>query len=215
MIGELEVEDAREREAYRRRVHAESLLGDRLERDPNERHRREHVALREADPDVDAPDLPGLRVVRVVVRAGEDALHPRDHRPLEPFDLRLSREDGVGLLVLADALVELARDADEVGGGQRPEREQGARVRLVEAHVALQLLEPRLPRGRLYEALRHGLAARGLRLVAQRLHLTGSSRSRARRRGGSGDRSNRGASSARGAVRRGGRPRSRGSSDTP
>ena len=61
---------------------------------------------------------------------------------METLDLRFTREDGVRLFVLADALVELPRDALEVWSRDGTKRKEAPRVLAFEADVTLQLVEP-------------------------------------------------------------------------
>jgi hypothetical protein len=115
--------------------------------DADQRHRREHVALRQADAHVDPADRGGLVEVGLVVHAAKQALHPPNQRALQPADLRLAGEHGVGRLVLADAVVELLGDALEVRGGVVAERAQQGGVVGGQRDVSLELLEARLGRG--------------------------------------------------------------------
>lgn len=179
---ELDVEELAHGGGHLRPVRSTLARGDAHERHAHERHRGEHVPLRQPDADVHLADLRRLLEVRVVVHAGEEAIEPGLEGAVLTGELLLAAEHDEGVLVLADALVELARDAGEMGGGKRRELEQRLRVGRVEADVALQLLEPGLVR-RLYAAVGHRLAVRVLRGRAQVLHLMGSSRGRARPRG--------------------------------
>jgi hypothetical protein len=95
--------DAAQRAPHEGRVGAQRLVGDALEGGLDQRHRGEHVPLREPYLDVHASDLRRLRAVRLVVGSGNDPLHPPDERPLEPVDLFLSGEHVMRLLVLEDA----------------------------------------------------------------------------------------------------------------
>ncbi len=70
--------------------------------------------------------------------------HPPDQRALQALDLLFAREHGVSVFVLADAIVELSRDARQLGRSELPERAQELGITFVQAHVALDLLESRL-----------------------------------------------------------------------
>ncbi len=94
---------------------------------------------------MDATNFERFFEIRLVVATGEQASHPELQRTLEPRDLRLVLKDGVGLLVLSNAVVEFLGDAQKVRLRWRTERGEQTCVLVVEPDVALELFEASLP----------------------------------------------------------------------
>jgi hypothetical protein len=142
---ELEIEDLPERRA--RGLELAGVVVEPLPRDPRELraddvHRGEHVVLRQADADVDAPDVVAVLPVPRVPGPGEQRVHPGDERDLQVPDPALAADERLArLLVAEDPVVEDLGDRLEPGRGRGVQRPQGLLVRRPEAHIAFELLE--------------------------------------------------------------------------
>src|SRR3569623_2185505 len=109
--------------------------------DAHDVHGREHVLLREADPDVDATDPRALLVEREVVRAEEARRHPLDQRAAPPLDLVGAGGHLRGPGVRPHRRVELVGDRRKRGRELGVKLAQTLAIGGVELHVLDELVE--------------------------------------------------------------------------
>src|SRR3954470_4799577 len=147
--GELEIEDLADRDprlAQLLGILEIGVVDDGVELLAEHVHRAEHVVLGQGDGDVLAPDAGANLVVGLVPGTAEQLGHPPDQRVTQVTDLALSAFQRLACaFVREDAVIEEDRDPLEMRLGDGEETAEGFGVDGVEADVAFQLRENRLP----------------------------------------------------------------------